>query len=154
MANPALQYAEVTLGVHTCYEKAEAAHKELDEIVLELDKAQDEKRYLTDQLADKEMDLLIAERGKHADMSGAELERHMKIVKHKDTDLIQLRQRLLAVGGRVNGLEYDADVQKQSIKIQTARMEELGGYFRYLAAIKEAENLIKRQNLISQENVT
>lgn len=146
MGNP-VTYAEVNLGVHGCYDAANAAHSQLNEIVSDLDKAQDRKRILTDQVTDREMDLLIAERGKHSDMSEAGLERHMKTVKHKDTMLTELRKQLNQTLAQISGLEYDADIEKQRIKIESARMEELGGYLKYLAAAKEAESLNKRINL-------
>lgn len=149
MGNAALTYAENVLGVHACYERASAAQKELDEIVTDLDKAQDERRILADAINDREIDLLIAEQGKHPDHSVTALERHMKVVKHKDPHLAELRKQLSSKTSQVNGLEYDLDVQKVIVKMESARMEELGGYFRYLAAIKEAENLAKLQN---QEN--
>lgn len=139
MTSRSLKYAEETLGVHACYQRAEGYRTSLDGTVSELDKAQDRKRILADLIADREMDLLIEERGKHATMSGAELERHMKIVKHQDSTLRGWRAELLGVSGQISGLEYDADMLRVSIKIEVARMEELGGYLKFLAAIKQAE---------------
>lgn len=147
--NPALQYAEQVLGVHSSYERSLNAQHELDEITTELDKARDRKRELTDQVSEHEMDLLIAERGKHADMSQAGMDRHIAIVKSKDTMLQELRKQLTGVAAQVDGLELDLSVQQSIIKIETARMTELSGYFNYLAAVKEAETLTK---LRSQEN--
>lgn len=146
MANPALAYAEVTLGVHLCYDAAVLAHSQLDEVVTDLDKAHDQRRTITEQVADREADLLIAERGKHSDMSATALDQHMKTVKRKDTMLTELRNQLNIVQGSINGLEYDSDMLKLRIKIEVARMEELGGYLQYLSAIKQAENLKKLTN--------
>lgn len=139
--NPALEYAEQTLGVHSCYEAAQAARSDLDEIVTGLDKAQDTRRTLVEEIADREADLLIEERGKHADSSANWMEQHMKTVKRKDEQLSDLRRRLNDAQATIAGLEYDADMVKFQIKIQCARMEELGGYLNYLAAIKQAETL-------------
>lgn len=137
--NPALQYAEVKLGVHTCYEAAQAARNELDEILTALDKAQDERRTLTESIADREVDILNEEWGKHSDMAASRMDQHVKIAKRKDALLSSLRTKHNEVAGTINGLEFDADMQRLQIKIQIARMDELGGYLNYLAAIKQAE---------------
>lgn len=139
--NRGLQYAEQTLGVHTSYERALNAQHELDEITTELDKARDRKRELAEQVQEREMDLLIAERGKHADMSEAGMQRHLAIVKAQDTLLQEFKKQHSGVVAQVDGLELDIDIQKSIIRIESARMEELGGYLKYLAALKEAENL-------------
>lgn len=137
--NPALQYAEETLGVHSSYERALNAQHELDEITTELDKARDRKRELTEQVSEREMELLIQERGKHADMSQAGMDRHLAIVKAQDTLLVQLKQQLNGTAAQVDGLELDISIQQSIIKIETARMTELGGYFHFLAVCKQAE---------------
>jgi hypothetical protein len=43
------------------------------------------------------------------------------------------------VTGDVEGLEFDKAIHEADIKIAVARMQELGGYFAYLAAVKESE---------------
>jgi hypothetical protein len=47
-----------------------------------------------------------------------------------------IQQHLNKVLSEIQGLEYDADLLKLRIKLGTARLEELGGYLHYLAAIK------------------
>jgi hypothetical protein len=141
--NKGLTYAETTLGVHTCYESANAAHSELDEIVTNLDKAQDQRRMLVESIADREAELLNEEWAKHPDMAASRMDQHIRIAKRKDTFLSELRNQLNAVHAEINGLEYDADIQKHRLKIETARMVELGGYLNYLAAIKQAETTAK-----------
>jgi hypothetical protein len=151
VANTALTYAENVLGVHECYNRAQEAHAELDEVVTALDKAQDKRRSLTDAIADREIDLLSEEWAKHPEMAASRMDQHVKIVKRKDTLLSGLRDQLSAVSGEINGLEYDADICKQRIKIESARMVELGGYFNYLSAIKQAETIAKQTNQESKE---
>lgn len=148
----ALQYAETNLGVHACYQAAKDAHEALDDILNALDKAQDNRRILVDDIADREAELLIEERGKHPDQSATWLDQHMKQVKRKDEKLRDLRSMMNEAQARISGLEYDVDIQKHRIKIETARMEELGGYLHYLAAIKQAETLTKTTKPNSQEN--
>lgn len=144
MSAKALKYAEDNLGVHTVYDEALSLRGELDGVFTDLDKAQDQKRQLVDEVADREADLLSDERGKHSDMSATALAEHMKVIKRKDTFLHELRSKLSEVSGAISGMEYDADLLKLSIKIKVARLEELGGYLHYLAVLKEAETITKR----------
>lgn len=149
--NKGLAYAENQLGVHACYESANKAHNSLDEVITALDKAQDKRRTLTEAIADREADLLGDEWGKHPDMAASRMDHHMRLIKRKDSMLVQIRMQLNEAQSEVTGLEYDADVLKQRIKIESARMEELGGYLSYLAAIKQAEITEKTKNQETQE---
>ena len=137
--NAALDYAENTLGVHKVFEEALAFEKELDEITTALDKAQDARRDLDAQIEDREMNLLIEERGKHPDHSQAAFDRHLKEVYFKDDTLKRLKMSRDAKSGEVNGLQLDHDFIKQRMRVRAARMEELGGYFSFLAVTKQAE---------------
>jgi hypothetical protein len=139
MGNPALDYAENTLGVHKVYKEAEALTKQLDERVTELDAAIDARRTLDDRIEDRLMDLLIDERGKHPDHSEAAFTRHLKEVQHKDETLRKLRVDRNAAAGEASGLELDVDYIKYQLRVKVGRMEELGGYFNFLAACKNAE---------------
>jgi hypothetical protein len=67
----------------------------------------------------------------------------MKVVRNRDEAMKQYRIKLDTVTGEIQGLEYDAEMLRLQIKILVARMEELGGYLRYLAAVKEAQTLTK-----------
>lgn len=137
--HPALAYAEVQLGVHKVYDEALQAASELDERLGDLDKAQDLRRALDQEIENLEMDLLIEERGKHPDHSEAAFARHLKEVHHKHDGLKMLKYKRNAAAGECAGAELDIDFIKSRIRIATARMEQLGGYLHYLAAVKQAE---------------
>lgn len=137
--NPALDYAESFLGVHRVQEEADTLLIELDALMTELDATIDKRRELDERLSNAEMDLLIEERGKHPDHSEAAFSRHLKEVTHKNESLRRLRQDRNAKSGIVTGLELDIDHVKWRLKVKIARMEELGGYFQYLAAVKNAD---------------
>lgn len=137
--NRALDYAENTLGVHQVHNEANELLEKLDESLDALDQAQDARRALDEQIDDRQMDLLIAERGKHADMSQAGMDRHLKEVYHKDETLRRLKQDRNSKAGEASGLELDIEFIKARLKVKVGRMEELGGYFQYLAAVKNAE---------------
>lgn len=137
--NPALQYAENHLGVHKVHEEAEALLAELDEAMNALDSATDARRSLDESISNYEMDLLIEERGKHPDHSEAAFQRHLKEVQHKDQTLQQMRSKRNAKAGEATGLELDIEHLKYRLKTKNARMHELGGYFQFLAAVKNAD---------------
>jgi hypothetical protein len=137
--NQALDYAENTLGVHKVHDEAEALVAELDNALGLLDAAIDARRSLDEQIEDRHMELLIEERGKAADISQAAMDRRLKEVYHKDGTLKVLRSQRNAKAGEASGLELDIDYIKYRLKVKVARMEELGGYFQFLAAVKNAE---------------
>lgn len=135
---PALAYAEDQLGVHNVFDEAQGVQMDLDEALSALDKAQDERRDLDHKIDDREMDILILERGKHADHSEAALSRHLKEVYFKDETLKRLKMERNAKAGECTGLELDISYLKARVTILSARMTELGGYFNYLAVTKLA----------------
>jgi len=136
--NPALEYAENTLGVHKVYEDALALEGELDSLMGRFDIAVDARKELDEQIEDREMELLIAERGKAPDIPQAAMDRRIKEVKHKDSVLRELRANRRQKAAEASGLELDIDLTKVRLKVRAARMEELAGYFNYLAAVKNA----------------
>ena len=139
MSHAALQYAEQKLGVHKVYEDAQEALAGLDDMLASLDVALDNRRASDDDIMAREMDLTIQERGKHPDHSEAALARHIKEVHHKDETLRDLRYKRRNQHATVSGLELDIEHRKYKIKVLVARMEQLGGYFNFLAAVKNAE---------------
>jgi hypothetical protein len=137
--HPAIDYAQIQLGVHTVFDEANTLDALLNDHLTALDKAQDERRNLDLAIEDREMDLLIEERGKHADMSEAAMDRHLRMVRHGDADLKKLKLQRNAKAGECSGIELDIEYTKSRLRTMTARMTELGGYFQYLAACKLAE---------------
>lgn len=138
MSNKALDYAEKNLGVHEVYEDVQRNLNDLDTLYSDLDKAQDRKRQLNEDIADREAELIGEKRGTHADMSDTGFRTRMKEWERSDTKLAELRGQLNSALGEIQGLEYDADLLKLKIKTGSARLEELGGYLHYLAAVKAA----------------
>jgi hypothetical protein len=135
-ARKALDYAEVTLGVHAAHEQARQARQGLDAILTSISDKRDEKRDVENQIEVHELEILSDERGKHPEMSVAAMDRHLKEVFYKSTHLTELRDVLRRTVGDIEGLEYDRVMFETDIKIAVARMQELGGYLQYLAAIK------------------
>lgn len=137
--NPALDYAENVLGVHKVSEEANKLLMDLDEFTGMVDQAIDKRRTLDDAVEARKMDLLIEERGQHADLSQAAMDKRLKERYHTDGTLRTLRNAHAAAAAEASGLELDIEVLKYRIKVKVARMEELSGYFNFLAAVKNAE---------------
>jgi hypothetical protein len=136
--NP-VTYAEDDLGVHEILEAALKARKKLDEEILSvLADARDQKRKAEQDLEDREMDLLIDERGKHSDMSATALKEHVRIALHKDDEWRRLRDLVRTLTDQIDGAEVDRKLADRDIEIGCARMNQLGGYLFYLGAAKQA----------------
>ena len=134
----AISYAENKLGVHAVYEECIALEGELDSLLGRFDSAVDMRKELDEQIEDREMELLIAERGKAADISQAAMDRRLKEVQHKDQLLRDLKAQRRQKAAEASGLELDIDLTKVRLRVRAARLEELAGYFNYLAAVKNA----------------
>ncbi len=147
--NKALDYAEKKLGVHTVWEDAQSQLAELNELYTDLDKSQDQRRELAEQIADREGELLSDERGRHPEMSAAAFDQHFKGIKRGDTALQGFRAKHMEVSGIINGLEYDVDLLKHRLRLSEARLIELGGYFNYLASVKQDETANKTDRTTS-----
>jgi len=132
----ALQYAEEQLGVHKVYEGTINLLADLDKVLADLDTAQDRRRELNEHYSDREVELIDEMRSIHVSMSDTRFNSEMKLWKRKDTKLMRIQLDINKVLSEVQGLEYDADLTKLRIRVGAARLEELGGYLNYLAAIK------------------
>lgn len=131
-----LQYAESDLGVHKVYQDADALAGRLDDAHEDLVKVIAERRDLDEKIEDRQMEILIVERGKASDLSQAAMDRRLKEKYHTDAKLIDLRTQRNVASSKASALELEADTLKYRIKVKVARMEELAGYFQYLAALK------------------
>jgi hypothetical protein len=138
MRAKALQYAEDILGVHEVFEETVELAGELDTLLGELDKAQDAKRLLVEEYADREVELISEMRGVHVSMSDTRFKSEFKGWERTDKVLRKIRGEQATVQATIQGLEYDKTVIEVRIKVGTARMVELGGYLQYLAAVKLA----------------
>jgi hypothetical protein len=135
----ALHYAEQELGVHTVYAEAIQARDELEKALDGLIGARLKKRAYESQLADREMELIAEARGKHPDMPVTRMDAHMKEVKHTDSKCRDLRDEISGCSSAIDAYETTKSIAEANIKIAAARLQELGGYFEYLAAIKQQQ---------------
>ena len=150
MPNKALDYAEVNLGVHKTWEDVQLYLTQLDELLTDLDKAQDSRRELDDKYADREVELISEMRGVHPSMSDTRFKSEWKGWERTDKVLTELRVQLNKVLGDQQGLDIERSLLTLKIRASTARLEELGGYLHYLAAVKnQAENAKKTQETVA-----
>lgn len=136
-ANP-VTYAEDTLEVHKILEATLDAHKDLDKVMTVITEKSDARRHVEQHMADREMEIITEERGKHADMSQAAMDKHVKSVLFGDDEWKKLRDELRELKNDLEGADADRKIQERAIEIGCARMNQLGGYFNYLAAAKNA----------------
>lgn len=135
-----IHYAEEQLGVHSVYQDAKLARANLQAVVDEIFKARLRKREAEAQIADREMELASEEWGKHPDLSAAKMDQHMKVAKQTDLRCRELRRVIFDATSRIEGQETSRVLFEADLKIAVSRLQELGGYLNFLAAIKQAHN--------------
>lgn len=134
----AIDYAEVTLGVHSVYANTLAARKQFDELQKEAAKLRVERRRAEEAVEDYEMDLSTTERGTRPSMSATAFKEHMKGKLHANDLFRELKKKVADLDQRLDLLGDDMRVLDKDIRIGCSRMEQLGGYLQYLAAVKSA----------------
>ena len=146
VASKALEYAEVTLGVHTVYEEARTAHNGLDECLTRLSEARDNKRLLEYNLADREQEIIQQCWIDNPDMAQGKMDKFAKVQIHADAGWKAIRSQLAETLSEIDGLECDKTTLETGIKIAVSRLHELGGYLAYLAAVKQAASTNTTEN--------
>lgn len=138
MSAKAVTYAEDTLGVHVVYERAQELQAELGSVGKWLVDARVNKRNLETKLSDIEMEVAITERGKHPDMSQAAMDKHLKAHNYANAEWKSTRNAILEVTNTIDALEFEKHSIDSDLRLATSRLNELGGYLQYLAAVKSA----------------
>lgn len=139
MAN-AVVYAERDLGVHTVYERCQDLKCQLAFMIEEIVGLRHSKRESEALLADLEFELMSQQAAEHSDLSQAAFDRHMKMFLSKDETMRELRKSIREKQRAVDESEGRKSVLEADIRIECARMSELGGYLQYLAAVKMAQS--------------
>jgi hypothetical protein len=135
----ALRYAEDQLKVHGIYDEAVAARGRLDSVLTDLSERRDKRRAVEEDLRTREWEVATEEWGKHPDFSATKMDQHLKQARYIDPICMDLRASVTDLTSDIEGLEYDKTMLETDIKIAVARLQELGGFLNYLAAIKQAE---------------
>lgn len=141
----ALEYAENELGVHSVYEGALISSEELSNVHAELIGTRSAKRDLEANLVDRELELASEQWGKHPELSATRMDQIMRRVKNEDQSCREIRERILGMTRRIESGEYRKSLIEADIRIAASRLQELGGYLQYLAAIKQAHETNRTQ---------
>lgn len=139
----AMVYAETELEVHAVYAQGNERQAQLDRALSLLSTAKDEKRAMENKLADYESDLAAKLRGENPEMPVTAFERLVKDTIKSDPTWRQFRDDITAKIGEIEGLEFDKSFLSKHVDLAVARMTQLGGYLKFLAAAKESEAIIK-----------
>lgn len=139
----ALEYAEDRLGVHKVFEEAQVLAARLAElresvVTMRADKARAEDAYQTAEYA-----FVSDQRAQLFEMSQTAFDKAIKAAVHNEPSLRALRADLAQRSTNLEMQEAAVSRARVDIEIATARMAELGGYFAYLAALKNAETAQK-----------
>lgn len=134
----ALRYAEETLGVHEIFTECVDARNRLDKVLTDLADLRDKRREAEEALRDREIEVAEEEWANHPEFSATKMDGHLKTIRHTDTFCRAARSKISDIASSIEGLDFDKLMLETDIKIAVARMIELGGYFNYLAAVKQA----------------
>ena len=137
-----LDYVE-SLGLNSVYDHAQERHKHLIILQDRLVIARANKRDMEADKVDKEMEVAESEYGKHRDMSATAMKEHLKVVYHKNDDLRNIRSELIEQQLVIDQLEFEVEQVHTDIKIAVSRLNELGGYLQFMAAVKQAHEARK-----------
>ena len=135
MSSDARKYAEEVLGVHKIFDEVREELVKMDDQLTRLDKAQDDRRILEDQYADREVELISEMRGIHPNMSDTRFKSEWKGWERRDSELNRLRREINVAKSDVQGAEIELELCRVRLRVGCARMEEMGGYLNYLAAV-------------------
>lgn len=147
----AFRYVE-SLGLNSVHEHALAARKELGDKILELHAAKARRRSLESLRTDLEMAVIEDEHRKHTDLSVAAMDRHLKVEFSNNGELREAKDDLIAVASDIDLLEFEVSLLETDIRIAAARLHELGGYFQFMAVLKQAETTRKTSETIDTDD--
>lgn len=134
-----LRYAE-GLGLNSVYEHATEARKVLEDKYMTLNDLRNRRRTVESFQRDCEMEIVEAERSKHPDMSQAQMDKHLKVAFSNSSDIRESREELSLLAGQIELLEHEVDLLNADIRIDSARLNELGGFFQFMAVLKQSES--------------
>jgi hypothetical protein len=137
-----LNYAE-SLGLNSVYDHAQERHKHLIVLQDRLVQARHKKRELESTKINREMEVSEDQHSKHRDLSATAMKEHLRGVFHRDKDLAKIRAEINDQQAVLDQLEFEIEQVNIDIKIAVSRLSELGGYFQFMAVVKQAHEARK-----------
>ncbi len=135
----ALDYAERTLGVHQVYTDVQATAARLAETREKLATMRHEKAVAEDAYLTAEYNFVAETRTQMSELSQTAFDKAIKAAVHNEPGLRAVRAELAQRSTNIELTEASIARMRVDVEIGISRMTELGGYFAYLAAIKNAE---------------
>lgn len=137
-----LKYAEDQLGVNAVHALAEALAHDLEETRQVLALKRRIKHSSEEAYRDAEIEYLTDERPVHSDLSQTAWEKLARDLIHINPDLRKLRASLADEAYEIEKIEVAIRRMQDDLAVAVARMNELGGYFVYLAEIKRSRTVM------------
>lgn len=145
MATNPIKYAEQELGVHQAYERAQAARQRFAKFAVTLNEANTAIRHIHEMMDDREQELVAEQRAANPEMSATAFKEHMKEVVHADESMKDFRKDLMDKQDSRDAAEISVEAAKYAMRVEAARLNELGGLLNFYAATKYATTQ-KRQD--------
>lgn len=136
-----VQYAEQQLGVNETYDELQVAYKQYESQSDNLNKLKHNKRDREEDVLVSEQDIITKLRVEHSSMSQAQMDKLVKSTFFTDPAHKILRDAANAAAYAVEVVEAEVKLWDRKMNMLTARLNELGGYFNYLASLKNAETM-------------
>jgi len=140
-SNRAISYAEDKLGVHRTWIEAEQLTSQLADLYRTQANFETETRNLDADIERKRQDILVYESLNNPEMRPTEFERHIKLAYAHSQELVDLNRLRLDAMARRDAINAQVKSVEYNHRAHVARLNELGGYFKYLSAVKEASTV-------------
>jgi hypothetical protein len=140
MTVKALTYAQDTLGVNKIWEDANALTSVINSLQQTWSGLDNSVRTTNYEIDRRKNEILVDCASHAADgESAAAFERRVKLAQAGDEQLINLHKMLLDDSNNRSAIETQIRSVETNLKAHVARLNELGGYFQYLASAKDAQ---------------
>lgn len=135
-----IAYAEDTLGVHAVHTDAESVAKEIEGVLLNVNAHRNAVRRHDERIEVREYEIAVEVKSESTDskLSMAALERAVKDRLMNDDVWVQAKAARTEDAEALSRLEVELRALELRHRTLVARLQELGGYFQYLAACKNA----------------
>lgn len=132
----AVAYARDTLRFEQIWQDTQEQLDELMTVQQKLLQARSDRRLTDERITDREMEVVALQRAANEGMSATAFKEFVKGPLHADRDLIVLRAKRDNDSTALEWAEDQVRLLEARVRAGSARMNELGGYFNYLAAIR------------------
>lgn len=137
-SNRAIAYAEDALGVHRAWLNTEVLTTQLADLYRTQANFETETRNLDADIERKRQDIMVKEANLNPEMSPTAFERHLKLAYANDMELDALIRLRLDAMARRDSISAQVKATEYNHRGHVGRLNELGGYLRYLASVKDA----------------